>query len=35
VWWLSIALALVAALLNVPVREVPVARLQAAPEGAA
>lgn len=34
VWWLSIALAVVAALLNVPVREVPVARLQAAPEGA-
>lgn len=32
VWWLSIALALVAALLNVPVREEPVARLQAAPE---
>ncbi len=35
VWWLSIALALVAALLNVPVREVPVARLRAAPETAA
>jgi MFS family permease len=34
VWWLSIALALVAALLNLPVREVPVARLQAAPESA-
>jgi MFS family permease len=32
VWWISIALAVVAALLNVPVREVPVARLQAAPE---
>jgi MFS family permease len=32
VWGLSIALALVAALLNVPIREVPVARLQAAPE---
>jgi len=32
VWWISIALALVAALLNVPVREVPVARLQAVPE---
>ena len=35
VWWISIGLALVAALLNVPVREVPVARLQAAPEVAA
>ncbi|HSN93240.1 MAG TPA: MFS transporter [Anaeromyxobacteraceae bacterium] len=34
VWWISIALALLAALLNVPVREVPVARLGAAPEGA-
>lgn len=34
VWWISIALAVVAALLNVPVREVPVARLRAAPEGA-
>jgi len=34
VWWLSIALAVVAALLNVPVREEPVARLRAAPEGA-
>ena len=34
VWWLSIALAVVAALLNVPVREVPVARLQAAAEAA-
>jgi MFS family permease len=32
VWGLSIALAVVAALLNVPVREVPVPRLQAAPE---
>ena len=32
VWWISIALAVLAALLNVPVREVPVARLQAAPE---
>ncbi|MBK9516156.1 MAG: MFS transporter [Anaeromyxobacter sp.] len=31
VWWLSVGLALVAALLNVPVREVPVARLGAAP----
>ena len=35
VWWLSIALALLAALLNVPIREVPVARVRAAPEGAA
>jgi len=34
VWWISIALAVVAALLNVPVREVPVERLQAAPEAA-
>jgi predicted MFS family arabinose efflux permease len=34
VWWISIALAVVAALINVPVREVPVARLVAAPEGA-
>jgi predicted MFS family arabinose efflux permease len=34
VWWLSIGLALLAALLNVPIREVPVARLAAAPEGA-
>ena len=32
VWWLSIALAVLAALLNVPVREVPVARLRAAAE---
>jgi len=32
VWWISIALAVFAALLNVPVREVPVARLQAAAE---
>jgi predicted MFS family arabinose efflux permease len=30
VWWLSIALAVVAALLNLPIREVPVPRLQAA-----
>jgi MFS family permease len=30
VWWLSIGLALLAALLNVPVRETPVARLQPA-----
>lgn len=37
VWWLSIALALLAALLNVPIREVPVARLApaAAPRPAA
>ena len=27
VWWLSVALALLAALLNLPIREVPVARL--------
>ena len=32
VWWLSIALAVAAALLNVPIREVPVARLGVAPE---
>jgi MFS family permease len=32
VWGVSIALAVVAALLNVPIREVPVPRLQAAPE---
>jgi MFS family permease len=32
VWWLSIALAVGAALLNVPIREEPVARLRAAPE---
>ena len=32
VWWLSIALAVAAALLNVPIREVPVARLCVAPE---
>ena len=30
VWWLSVGLALLAALLNVPVRETPVARLQPA-----
>jgi MFS family permease len=35
VWWISIALALLAALLNVPVRETPVARLRAVPERAA
>jgi predicted MFS family arabinose efflux permease len=29
VWWMSIALAVIAALLNVPIREVPVARLRA------
>jgi MFS family permease len=34
VWWLSIGLAVFAALLNVPVREVPVSRLRAVPEGA-
>ena len=32
VWWLSIGLALLAALLNVPVREDPVARLRPVPE---
>ena len=31
VWWLSVGLALLAALLNLPIREVPVARPQAAP----
>jgi len=35
VWWLSVALGVVAALLNVPVREEPVARLRAAQEGLA
>ena len=35
VWWMSVALAVVAALLNVPVREVPVARLRARAEEAA
>ncbi|ACG74226.1 major facilitator superfamily MFS_1 [Anaeromyxobacter sp. K] len=35
VWWISIALALLAALVNVPVREAPVARAAAAPEPAA
>jgi hypothetical protein len=35
VWWISVALAVVAALLNVPVREVPVARLRAGTENAA
>jgi hypothetical protein len=34
VWWMAIGLALLAALLNVPIREAPVARLAAAPEGA-
>jgi len=34
VWWLAIGLALLAALLNVPIKEAPVARLAAAPEGA-
>jgi len=34
VWWISIGLALLAALLNVPIKEAPVARLAAAPEGA-
>jgi MFS family permease len=35
VWWLSVGLAVLAALLNVPVREVPVARLRLAAERAA
>jgi len=35
VWWMSVALAVLAALLNVPIREVPVARLRARAEGAA
>ena len=35
VWWLSIGLAVLAALLNLPVREEPVARLRAAVEPAA
>ena len=34
VWWMSVALAVMAALLNVPIREVPVARLRARAEGA-
>jgi predicted MFS family arabinose efflux permease len=34
VWWLSVGLALLAALLNVPVRETPVERLRAAAEAA-
>ncbi len=32
VWWLSVALAVLAALLNLPIREVPVARLRLAAE---
>jgi predicted MFS family arabinose efflux permease len=32
VWWMSVALAIVAALLNAPIREVPVARLRAPAE---
>jgi MFS family permease len=32
VWWISVGLAVAAALFNVPVREVPVARLRAVPE---
>jgi predicted MFS family arabinose efflux permease len=35
VWWMSVALAVVAALLNAPIREVPVARLRERAEGAA
>ncbi len=34
VWWLSVALAVLAALLNLPIREVPVARLRLAAERA-
>jgi predicted MFS family arabinose efflux permease len=34
VWWIAIALGVVAALLNVPIREEPVASLSAAAEGA-
>lgn len=34
VWWLSVALGLLAALLNLPIREVPVARLRLAAERA-
>jgi predicted MFS family arabinose efflux permease len=34
VWWLSVALSVAAALLNVPIREVPVPRLRVAPEEA-
>jgi MFS family permease len=34
VWWLSVALAVLAALLNVPIREVPVTRLRLAAERA-
>lgn len=34
VWWISVGLAVAAALLNLPIREVPVARLQVAPDEA-
>ena len=34
VWWMSVALAVMAALLNVPIRETPVARLRNRTEGA-
>ncbi len=34
VWWMSVALAVVAALLNIPIRETPVARLRDRTEGA-
>jgi MFS family permease len=34
VWWMSVALAVLAALLNLPIREVPLARLRARAEGA-
>jgi hypothetical protein len=32
VWWISVGLGVAAALFNVPIREVPVARLRAVPE---
>jgi predicted MFS family arabinose efflux permease len=35
VWWMSVALAVLAALINLPIREVPVARVRARAEGAA
>lgn len=35
VWWMSVALAVLAALLNLPIREVPVARVRAQQAGAA
>jgi hypothetical protein len=35
VWWISIGLGVLAAILNLPVREVPVARVRAEAKGAA